>query len=167
MNVGAPARGTFASVATDDVLPGDRVEYIGRPVFDGIINTGEIGWVTKVEAGWVFAAWPRSGIHSVPVANVRLLGPEVTRAVAEAGNTAIWSLLGGSLKRSAQQRLHLLSRRVPLECFSGATVELGCDPVKLDLAARSQVELAWQVLAQQPVGVLVRSALPRGVGAQK
>jgi hypothetical protein len=94
MNVGVPARGSFVSVATDDVLPGDRVEYIGRPVFDGIINTGEIGWVTKVEAGWVFAAWPRSGIHSVPVANVRLLGPEVTRAVAEAGNTAIWSLLG-------------------------------------------------------------------------
>lgn len=81
----------------DSFLPGDRVEYIGRPVFDGIIDPGEIGWVTKVEAGWVFAACPRSGVHSVPVGNVRLLPPEVTRAVGEAANARIWSLLGEEL----------------------------------------------------------------------
>ena len=71
---------------------------------------------------------------------------------------------GGDLKRSAQQRLHLLSWRAPLECFPRAAVELGGDLVKLDLAARSQVELAGQVLTEQPVGVLVRSALPRRAG---
>jgi hypothetical protein len=84
-------------VTTDRFLPGDRVEYTGRPVFDGIIDTGEIGWVTKVEAGWVFAAWPRSGVHSVPVANVRLLPPEVTRTVGEAPNARMWRLLGEEL----------------------------------------------------------------------
>ncbi len=50
---------------------GDRVEYIAAPVFDLIIMTGEVGIVTKEEDGWVFAKWPRSGVHSVPVAHVR------------------------------------------------------------------------------------------------
>jgi hypothetical protein len=84
-------------VTTEELLPGDRVEYIGRPVFDGIIDTGEIGWVTKVVAGWVFAAWPRSGVHSVPVANVRLLSPEVTRVVGGTANVRMWGLLGEEL----------------------------------------------------------------------
>jgi hypothetical protein len=84
-------------MTADEFLPGDRVEYIGQPVFDGIIETGEIGWVTKVEAGWVYAAWPRSGVHSVPVGNVRLLGPEVTRVVSEAANARIWPVLGEEL----------------------------------------------------------------------
>ena len=75
--------GTFPEVAAERLAPGDRVEYIGAPVFDGIIDTGEIGWVTKVEGDWVYASWPRSGVHSVPLSNVRLLGPEVTRAVAQ------------------------------------------------------------------------------------
>lgn len=50
---------------------GDRVEFIAEPVFDLIITTGEIGIVTKVEDIWVLTEWPRIGIHSVPVANVR------------------------------------------------------------------------------------------------
>ena len=53
--------------------PGQRVEYIAEGVFDLIIDTGDIGTVTKVEGGWVFAAWPRSGVHSVPLTNVRLV----------------------------------------------------------------------------------------------
>jgi hypothetical protein len=84
-------------MAADGFARGDRVEYIAEPVFDGIITTGEIGWVTKVEGDWVFAAWPRSGIHSVPARNVRLLGPEVTRIVSEAPNARMWSLLGDEL----------------------------------------------------------------------
>lgn len=39
----------------DRFLPGDRVQYTGGPVFDDIIDDGDIGWVTKVEAGGVFA----------------------------------------------------------------------------------------------------------------
>jgi hypothetical protein len=50
---------------------GDLVEYIAAPVFDLIITTGEIGVVTRVDDGWVFARWPRSGEHSVPVGHVR------------------------------------------------------------------------------------------------
>ena len=51
---------------------GDRVEYIGDGVFDLIIVTGEVGPVTREEAGWVFAVWPRSGERSVPIENVRM-----------------------------------------------------------------------------------------------
>jgi hypothetical protein len=84
-------------VVAERLAPGDRVEYVGAPVFDGIIDTGEIGWVTKVEGRWVFARWPRSGIHSVPVSSVRLLGPEVTRTVTEAPNARMWGFLGEEL----------------------------------------------------------------------
>jgi hypothetical protein len=84
-------------VAAASFARGDRVEYIGAPVFDGIITTGEVGWVTKVEAGWVFALWPRSGVHSVPVGNVRLLPPKVTRKIGQAVNAGIWALLGEEL----------------------------------------------------------------------
>jgi hypothetical protein len=65
--------------AADDVIetpgpiyqPGDRIEYIAQPVFDCIITTGEIGIVVRIEDDWVFAEWPRSGVHSVPVSNTR------------------------------------------------------------------------------------------------
>lgn len=57
-------------------LAGDRVEYIAQPVFDLIIVPGEVGTVTREADGWVFAIWPRSGEHSVPVANVRPASPE-------------------------------------------------------------------------------------------
>lgn len=50
---------------------GDRVEYIGAPVFDLIIQTGDVGEVTRVDDGWVSAIWPRSGEHSVPREQVR------------------------------------------------------------------------------------------------
>src|SRR5438270_12884831 len=78
--------------------PGDRVQYVGQPVFDGIIDTGEVGSVVKVDQGWVFAHWPRSGVHSVPLYNVRLLEREVTRVVAETGNERVWPFLGGELR---------------------------------------------------------------------
>src|SRR5947209_7817700 len=42
--------------------PGGRIEYIAEPVFDAIIDTGEVGAVVSIEDGWVFAAWPRSGV---------------------------------------------------------------------------------------------------------
>ena len=49
---------------------GDRVRYIAAPVFDLIIETGEVGVVERLDSGWVYAWWPRSGLHSVPIANV-------------------------------------------------------------------------------------------------
>lgn len=81
----------------DSFNQGDRVEYVDAPVFDGIVATGDIGWVTKVEGSWVFAMWPRSGVHSVPVSSVRLLPPTVTRTVGQAANARMWSLLGKEL----------------------------------------------------------------------
>ena len=56
-----------------EFIRGDEVRYIAQPVFDGIIDTGEVGRVERVEDGWVFAWWPRSGLHSVPLANVVLV----------------------------------------------------------------------------------------------
>lgn len=57
--------------APDSYQPGDEVEYIAEPVFDLIIETGDVGIVTRVEDGWIYATWPRSGEHSVPLRNVR------------------------------------------------------------------------------------------------
>lgn len=49
----------------------DRVEYVAAPVYDLIIDTGEVGVVTRLDEGWVWARWPRCGEHGVPLANVR------------------------------------------------------------------------------------------------
>lgn len=113
-------------MAAETFARGDRVEYIGAPVFDGIIATGEIGWVTRVESGWVFAVWPRSGIHSVPASNVRLLPPEVTRTVGKAPNARMWALLG--------EELPPLSSGRPRDPY----INQGCHP---DIVARVWDEL--------------------------
>jgi hypothetical protein len=61
----------LGSAGVETYRPGDHVEYIAAPVFDLIIQPGDIGVVTKVENGWVHADWPRSGEHSVPLGHVR------------------------------------------------------------------------------------------------
>ena len=81
----------------DEYQRGDRVEYIAAPVFDGIITTGDIGTVTRVEDGWVFAVWPRNGIHSVPLDHVRRVPPPHIRQVGRSGNDRIWAFLGEEL----------------------------------------------------------------------
>lgn len=73
---------------------GDRIEYMGRPVFDGIIDTGEVGSVIKVEGGWVFARWPRSGVHSVPLESVRRALTPTVRIVDRGSNERIWDFVG-------------------------------------------------------------------------
>ncbi len=71
---------------------GDRIEYIGAPVFDGIIWTGDVGVVVEVTGGWVIASW-RDGIHSVPLQNVRPGPPVAThRVVTDAANQKLWGL---------------------------------------------------------------------------
>ena len=72
---------------------GDRIEYIGAPVFDGIIWTGDVGVVVEVKGGWALASW-RDGMHSVPIENVRpgavpvLAHPRSNRIFAAAHGTA-------------------------------------------------------------------------------
>lgn len=51
---------------------GERVRYTAAPV-DLIIETGEVGVVERVEGHWVFAWWPKSGLHSVPATSVELV----------------------------------------------------------------------------------------------
>jgi hypothetical protein len=54
------------------ISAGDLVEYLGEPVFDLIIRTGDIGTVTRTKAGWVYARWPRATEeHGVPLDSVR------------------------------------------------------------------------------------------------
>ncbi len=50
---------------------GDRVRYAAAPVFDLIVKTGEVGVVERTEGEWVYAWWPRSGLHGVPSAHVQ------------------------------------------------------------------------------------------------
>ncbi|WP_229051502.1 hypothetical protein [Aeromicrobium sp. Leaf350] len=50
--------------------PGDLVRYTAAPVFDGVIDTGDIGVVTRVVDGWVHAVWPSGVKGSVPTSNV-------------------------------------------------------------------------------------------------
>src|SRR5205085_8138150 len=65
--------------------------------------------------------------------------------------------------RSAQQLGHFLSWGEPCERLAWAAVELGGDRVQIGLAVGGQIGAFGQVLAQQPVGVFVRPALPRRV----
>jgi hypothetical protein len=77
----------------DEYRSGQRVEYNAAPVYDGIIETGDIGLVTRVEDGWVFAKW-RDGIHSVPLRNVRTPVSAVERLILVAPEAPIWPLVG-------------------------------------------------------------------------
>lgn len=45
--------------------PGDRVRYVGATLFDLIIEPGDVGIVTEVVDGWVYARWPRAGVVGV------------------------------------------------------------------------------------------------------
>jgi hypothetical protein len=117
-------------VAAESFLRGDRIEYIGPPVFDGIIAAGDVGWVTKVEAGWVFALWPQRGVHGVPASNVRLLPPKVTRIVEEAANARMWAFLG--------EELPLLSAAGPRDPY----LSQGCHP---DIVVRVWDELGSEL----------------------
>ena len=74
----------------------DKVEYIAEQVFDGIIDTGDFGVVLSVEKGWVRASW-RSGVHGVPLENVRPAPPLPSRVVTREGNERIWDLIGEEL----------------------------------------------------------------------
>lgn len=57
---------------------GDRVRYTGAPVFDLLIETGEVGDVDRTEGEWVHAWWPRSGLHSVRIADVEPVDQSAT-----------------------------------------------------------------------------------------
>src|SRR4030095_14104441 len=62
---------------------------------------------------------------------------------------------------AGQQRGELFGWGAPAECLAGSAVELVGDRVQLGLADGVEVDLALgEVLTQQPVGVLVRPALP-------
>jgi len=67
-----------------------------------------------------------------------------------------------------QQLGELLGRVSEGEALAGAVVELVGDGVELSFGDRAEVDALGEVLAQEPVGVLVGAALPgRVCGSQK
>ena len=62
--LGLQRRGGASTLAT--YQPGDHVRYIGQTVLDVIIETGDVGIVTEVANGWVYAYWPRAGVVGIP-----------------------------------------------------------------------------------------------------
>src|SRR5271170_8213793 len=62
-----------------------------------------------------------------------------------------------------QQRVKHLGGRSPVESLARPRVEGGCHRRDLVGAMHAQVCTFREVLAQQPVGVLVRGALPRAL----
>ena len=59
-----------------------------------------------------------------------------------------------------QQLVKLLCRRFPAERLSRSGIEDGCHGSDRLGAVNAQVGAFWKVLTQQPVGVLIRTALP-------
>jgi hypothetical protein len=101
------------------------------------VEPGAIGRVTRVDGAAAFVAWPGPLIRCVPVGDLRLLGPEVTRIVAEPPNRQMWGLLG--------EELPPLKTGRPRDPY----LEQGCHP---DLVSR-----VWSELGR---------ALPRDCRAQ-
>jgi len=73
------------------------VEYVGAAFEDRAIEPGAIGRVTHVDTAAASVVWPGPLIRSVPLGDLRVLGPEVTRLVAEGPNRQLWGLLGEEL----------------------------------------------------------------------
>jgi len=126
-------------------LPGDRVEYVAQPVFDLIIRTGDLGLVTRVEDDWVFAEWPTSGEHSVPLANTRAVPtlPEPWwRPDPSAASVTLRELVA---EVSAGHPLHRLPVDVRARCG-------GCDDVMVSVVdgTFALVHLTWSGHPEQP-----------------
>jgi hypothetical protein len=73
------------------------------------------------------------------------------------------SAIGGFWRLLQQQLGELLGRVGEVEALAGAVVEFVGDGVELRLADGGEVGALGEVWAQQAVGVLVGTALPRGV----
>src|SRR3954467_13245274 len=69
-----------------------------------------------------------------------------------------------SCVRRSQQLVKGLGRCSPAQGFAWPAIEGRSYGCKVLGAVRAEVGALWKVLPQQPVGVLVRAALPRAVG---
>ena len=69
-----------------------------------------------------------------------------------------WRLLSHrqQMSKDGQRRIEAVPRTWP-------RVQAVGNPVQIVLAVHAQVSSLWKILAQQPVGVLARGALPRAV----
>jgi len=68
---------------------------------------------------------------------------------------------GGGLTRSSQQRAQTPRLVCASQRLSRASVQLGGDLVEARLIVPGQVRAFGEVMAQEPIAVLVRRALPR------
>jgi hypothetical protein len=132
-------------------LAGDRVEYTGPGVFDLIIRTGDVGTVTSVKDGWVFAIWPRSGEHSVPLLKVRQLPALLPAPWWQPDETGLAALLR-ELKSELSPGHPLYRLPVDVRSRCGA-----CDEVLISVVGGtfSLVHLSWSGRPEHPPYPLV------------
>jgi putative transposase len=77
----------------------------------------------------------------------------------------------GGVKRSSQQIVFLLSEKLvqnfgrcsPTKGLSGSRVKGDGDGCEVVGAVQAEISAFWEVLSQQPIGILVRTALPRAM----
>lgn len=65
--------------------------------------------------------------------------------------------------RLGQQLVQCFSRPSPSQRLSRSAIERGGDGIELVRPVRCKVRALWDVLPEEPVGVLLRAALPRAV----
>jgi hypothetical protein len=116
-----------AGVIGDQFVRGDRVEYVGAPLEDPSVEPGAVGCITNVAGDVAAVVWRGPLIREVPVEDLRLRGPEVTRAVAEAPNRRMWELLGQELPplKSGRPRDPYLEQSCHPDAVSRVWRELG------------------------------------------
>ena len=136
--------------------PGDLIEYTAAAAFDLVICPGDVGTVTRAEEGWVWAVWPRSGEHSVPLEHVRdapVLIPEPWWRPEDTNLSAVKSELESELSPG-----HALYR-VPLDIRARCG---GCDEVLVSVAdgTFALVHLTWSRRREEPPYPLVNAAGP-------
>src|SRR5437773_6061361 len=88
------------------------------------------------------------------------LAPAPRAGATGRGNEAFTA---GGLQWSSQELGELLGWLLPVESFAWSVVERGGGGVELFLAVSGEVGSLGEVLAEQPVGVLVAASLPGAV----
>src|SRR3954464_10054667 len=123
---------------------------------------------SSTSAAWVPAGTARaSSARNTPIAAVETSGRTSATPSPRSGQTAPNSLVSTGRRNTSltglQHRVESLGGRSPPERLARSAVEGGGHGREVLRAVPAQVGPLREVLPQEPVGVLVRAALPRGM----
>src|SRR6266567_6988808 len=152
------------------------VNRTGRPARAGLPREG-LGGAGLVPGPWFLPPRGRSGLRGQGRPQAAAAGGAQAALTPEGRPRTLRGtppgMSGGAsrllypLRRSGsgvvQQLRHRFCRGLPAECLAGAAVEGGGDGGQIARAVAAQVGALGEVLAQQPVGVLVAGPLPGAV----